>query len=33
MAGTRCEPEEIAGMLRRMEVLHGQGMSTADANR
>ena len=33
MARKRHKPEEIVGMLRQAEVLHGQGMSIADAIR
>ena len=33
MAGKRYKPEEIVGLLRQAEVLHGQGMSMADAIR
>ena len=33
MATRRYKPEEIVSMLRQAEVLHGQGMSTADAIR
>ena len=33
MARKRYKPEEIVGMLRHAEVLHGQGMSMADAIR
>ena len=33
MAGKRYKPEEIVSMLRQAEVLHGQGMSMADAIR
>ena len=33
MAGKRYKPEEIVSLLRRAEVLHGQGMSMADAIR
>ncbi len=33
MARKRYKPEEIVGMLRQAEVLHGQGMSMADAIR
>ena len=33
MARKRYKPEEIVNMLRRAEVLHGQGMSMADAIR
>ena len=33
MARMRYKPEEIVGMLRQAEVLHGQGMSMADAIR
>ena len=33
MARKRDKPEEIVGLLRQAEVLHGQGMSMADAIR
>ena len=33
MARKRYKPEEVVGLLRQAEVLHGQGMSTADAIR
>ena len=33
MAGKREKPEDIVTKLRQVEVLHGQGMSTADAVR
>ena len=33
MARKRYKPEEIVGKLRQAEVLHGQGMSMADAIR
>ena len=33
MARKRYKPEEIVSMLRQAEVLHGQGMSMADAIR
>ena len=33
MAGKRPKPEEIVSKLRQVEVLHGQGMSIADAVR
>ena len=33
MARQRYKPEEIVGKLRQTEVLHGQGMSMADAIR
>ena len=33
MARKRYKPGEIVGLLRRAEVLHGQGMSMADAIR
>ena len=33
MARNRYKPEEIVGKLRQAEVLHGQGMSMADAIR
>ena len=33
MARKRYKPEEIVGMLRQAEILHGQGMSMADAIR
>ena len=33
MARMRYKPEEIVGLLRQVEVLHGQGMSMADAIR
>ena len=33
MARKRYKPEEIVGLLRQAEVLHGQGMSMADAIR
>ena len=33
MARKRYKPEEIVGMLRQAEVLHGQGKSMADAIR
>ncbi len=33
MASKRCKPEEIVSLLRQAEVLHGQGMSMADAIR
>ena len=33
MARKRYKPEEIVGMLRQAEVLHGLGMSMADATR
>ena len=33
MARKRYKPGEIVGMLRQAEVLHGQGMSMADAIR
>ena len=33
MARKRYRPEEIVSLLRRAEVLHGQGMSMADAIR
>ena len=33
MARKRYKPEEIVGLLRQAEVLHGQGMSMADAVR
>ncbi len=33
MAGKREKPEDIVTMLRQLEVLHGQGMSMADAVR
>ena len=33
MARKRYKPEEIVNMLRQTEVLHGQGMSMADAIR
>ena len=31
MARKRCKPEEIVSLLRQAEVLHGQGLSMADA--
>ena len=31
MARKRYKPDEIVSLLRQAEVLHGQGMSTADA--
>ena len=33
MAGKRDKPEEIVSKLRQVEVLHGQGMTIADAVR
>ena len=33
MARKRYKPEEIVRLLRQAEVLHGQGLSMADANR
>jgi hypothetical protein len=33
MARKRCKPEQIAGKLRQADVLHGQGMSMAEAIR
>ena len=33
MARKRYKPEEVVSMLRQAEVLHGQGMSMADAIR
>ena len=33
MARKRYKPEEIVGLLRQAEVLHGQGLSMADAIR
>ena len=33
MARKRYKPEEIVSLMRQTEVLHGQGMSTADAIR